>query len=291
MKRLTFLIILFSPGAAFGDAEIQWESELDEVNLQSDGVTPMDESFVFFLGAFEGLVPDATNLGDWEGAFRVLDSTVYRPADGGFLGETILTQNLPPFTAGGQAYVWGRNGTSPGSEWILFGRSTWTWPVANTIGIPPLPRSWIVSGLSAEDVVLGTVNQGGVQMQTEVASFPLSYEIWSATVFQKGDDSSQDADPDEDGRSNFLEYALGSDPKEADGPFEVAFIDGRDLEVFRAPNREVEWVVEESTDLVSFGARMDGITLVVDEPDRLLFRIEGPAQGKRFFRISARPVD
>lgn len=284
---------MWFPGVLWADIEIRWSSDLDVVNVQSDGTTPLDGSFEFFIGSFEGLVPDAGNVADWMASFRVFDTTAYDPETGRFASVKDLVSNAPPFAIGTRAYVWGRNGTGSGSEWILFGRPSWTWPDAapNPLAPPPLPLSWLTQAVGREDVVLGSVNEGGWQLRTARVVLDLSYPDWAGQVFLPGDDASAGGDPDGDGRSNFLEYAVGSDPREEDRPFEVGWNANREIEVNRAPGREVQWVVQVSEDLEEFTDLDGGVAFVVDEPDRLVFRIENPGPGQRFFRVAARQPD
>ena len=50
--------------AMYADIGISFSSQLDSVNEQSDG-SPMDASFTFQLGSFDGLTPNASNTHLW----------------------------------------------------------------------------------------------------------------------------------------------------------------------------------------------------------------------------------
>lgn len=270
-----------------GDVSIVWQSDLNATNLQSDGVTPLDSGFVFELGSFVGIVPGPENLDQWEAAWRPFGSATYSTAQKRFSNSKTLGSNVAPFTTTARAYIWGRNGTAPGSQWILIGKSTWKWPNANPGGPPPFPVNWLVAGAAGGDVILGSVNQGGVHMQTESVNFDLTYEKWVAIHFTGGEASAPGDDFDNDGRSNFLEYALDSDPKFDDGPFYVGLNASREIEIARGENREVNWVLKSSNDLTGFTAMTEGFEIVVDEPQRLVFRITSPLQTRQFFHVEA----
>lgn len=270
-----------------GAVSIVWQSDLNATNRQSDGVTGLDGSFVFELGTFVGIVPSAENLDEWEGAWRPFGSATYTVANQRFSNGKSLATNAAPFTTTARAYIWGRNGTAPGSEWILVGKPVWTWPNANPGGPPPFPVNWLVEGASGGDVILGSVNEGGLHMQTAAVSFELSYESWVAHHFTGGEASEPGEDFDNDGRSNFLEYALASDPRALDGPFQVGINANREIEFARGEGRAVNWVLKSSDDLTGFAAMTEGFEIVVDEPARLVFRITGPLQGRQFYQVEA----
>lgn len=84
----------------------------------------------------------------------------------------------------------------------------------------------------------------------------LTYAAWADEAIPAGLDAAKDGDPDGDGRSSVLEYALGTDPAVADG--ENAWNIGSDAEgVFvtywrRVPVSDVEVQVQLSEDLVNW---------------------------------------
>lgn len=290
MKVLLLSFLALSPFLLRADIAIEWSSTEDGLDLQSDGLSPLDDDFDFLLGTFVGLTPDRENLSEWEEAFQVFGTASYRPASGRFFASEILSSNSAPFTTTARAYVWGRNGLESGSEWILFGRPAWTWPNATSIGPPPLPERWLVAAVDPEEVVLGTVNAEGVQMQTEAVRLTLGYRAWAAEAFPEAAESEPGQDFEGDGRSNFLEYALGSDPTTEDPPFEVVINSRQELTLAPAPDREVNWVLHESADLKTFAVMTEGFEVIVDEPDRLVFQITGGEPSPRFFRVEARPL-
>lgn len=289
MKLLTGCLC-FLPFALPAEIGIEWSSSPGGTDRQSDGLTPMDGEFEFLLGTFVGITPSRDNLSDWGEAFEVFGTVGYSENEGAFLGFERLANNNPPFTTSARAYLWGRNGSGPGSEWILFGKPGWTWPEVNPFGPPPLPVRWLVSSVSPEDVILGAVNEGGVQMQSERVFFILSYADWAETAFEEGEDETPDGDPDDDGRRNFLEYALGSDPGRGDPPFSPFVSPQGDLVIERAPGREVAWFLQQSDDLQEFTESTEGFEVVDEEPARLVFRPTGALKARRFFRVETRPA-
>lgn len=287
--RLAFLVLLCVRLEAA--ISIEWSSDLNAVNRQSDGVTSLDDQFEFLVGAFEGITPDVDNLEEWEDAFRPFGTAIYAVDNQRFSNAKTLTSNAPPFTTSARTYIWGRNGTSSGSKWILIGKPSWTWPSANPGGPPPFPIRWLVANaVEEDDVILGSVEEGGFHMQTAAVELVLSYDAWAALNFEGGEDGGATGDFDSDGRSNFLEYALGSDPKASDGPFFTPINADREIEVTRAPGRQVEWVLQSSNDLTNFVDMSDGFEVTVDEPGRLVFKISPDPTARRFFRIKAVPA-
>lgn len=104
-----------------------------------------------------------------------------------------------------------------------------------------------------------------------------------------------DADPDGDGRSNFEEYARGFDPTLADGtPLRVEAFSVDASKVSRLQitrNRlaaEADYVLESSSDLVSWGEDMSATRSVIAfDGNTETLRFEAPPSGsKRFFRLA-----
>jgi hypothetical protein len=288
VKRAFFAVyFLILAGPVHADVSIVWQSDLNATNRQSDGATPIDGSFVFELGSFVGITPTAGNLDQWQDAWRPFGAARYSTAQKRFSNSKTLTSNVAPFTTTTQAYIWGRNGTAPGSEWILIGKSAWKWPNANPGGPPPFPVNWLVDGAAGGDVILGSVNEGGFHMQTAATNFDLTYEKWVAIHFTGGEASAAGDDFDNDGRSNFLEYALDSDPRVVDGPFQVAINANREIEFARGADRVVNWVINASDDLTGFIALTEGFEIVADEPTRLVYRITSPLGVRQFYQVEA----
>ena len=144
-----------------------------------------------------------------------------------------------------------------------------------------------MADVANDEVVLGSVNEGGFHLQTASVSFTLTYESWVALHFTGGDASGPDEDFDNDGRSNFLEYALDSDPRVGDGPFRVGINSNREIEFTRGVDRVVNWVLKSSNDLTGFTAMSEGFEIITDEPTRLVYRISSPLEGRQFYQVEA----
>jgi hypothetical protein len=291
VKLLASFVLALLIGSAGGAISIEWSSDIGATNYLSDGETPLGGEFEFLLGTFVGISPGTGNIDLWEDSWVTFGEAGYSEGLSRFSNARSLTSNAPPFTTNDQIYIWGRNGTVSGSEWILISKSTWKWPNANPGGPPPFPVRFLVAGTSGEDAILGSVNEGGVHMQTEKVEIVLTYDAWATEQFSEGEPSGADLDFDEDGRSNFLEYALGSDPKIKDEPFRFALKPDFTFEFTRAEGRSVKWVVEGSDDLVGFEALEDGVEVRIDTPTRLGYKITDISAEKKFFRIKAEPVN
>lgn len=289
MRLVLFLTLSFFLKAG-GQTSVVWASDFGALNRQSDGVSPLTSDFEFVLGSFVGITPRRDNVDEWEDAFQPFGTANYIVGQQRFSQSQTLTSNNPPFTTSTRPYIWGRNGTESGSEWILFGAPTWTWPVVNTGGPPPFPVSFLITALTQEDALVGSINEAGFLMQTELVVFDFTYEDWVASVFSAGDATAHELDFDGDGRSNFLEYALDSDPKSPDPPFQVALEDGFLMEIPRVPGRQVNWQIQSSDDLSGFTTMTTGFEIVIDEPERLVIQINPPFGDRKFFRLQAVPV-
>jgi len=291
MKLIAPIFFALLTGSAAGAISIEWGSDIGATNFRSDAETSLDEEFEFLLGTFVGISPGPGNIDLWEESWVTFGGADYSEGLGRFSNAKTLDSNVPPFTTTSQIYIWGRNGLASGSEWILISKPTWKWPNANPGGPPPFPVRFLVADTSGEDAILGSVNEGDVHMQTEKVEFVLTYEAWATEKFSEGDPSGANLDFDQDGRSNFLEYALGSDPKIKDEPFRFALEQDLTFEFTRAEGRQVKWVIEGSDDLTGFAALENEIEIQIDTPTRLGYKITDGSAARKFFRVKAEPVD
>ncbi|MFT5466000.1 MAG: DNA-binding beta-propeller fold protein YncE [Verrucomicrobiales bacterium] len=131
-----------------------------------------------------------------------------------------------------------------------------------------------------------------------------SYEEWATAIdWPAAADASPDGDPDQDGRSNFEEYARGSDPLVSDSLLDNLFADIEwvGLDYRRNARAEVAFMVQISTDLIVWtDTPADGTDLIheVTNPDpngdglsedvraRLRFL---PGEPRKFLRLIFRP--
>ena len=155
-------------GGAAKAQTLNWGSLAYSDLVDSKGDS-LDNSFVFELGAFDPIfTPETSNIDDWFANWRVFDTATYNAGNGVFTG-TAQIQDVPGYASlfeGLEAYVWVRNGTSPGpdTEWFLARKSvdpeSWVFPSIDP-GCCPNGEvtQWSVSDLGNENPVWG--NQGG----------------------------------------------------------------------------------------------------------------------------------
>lgn len=288
VKNYLIVFLLTSIPWAYA-SQVTWQSTSGAVNLQSDGVTTLDSSFEFLLGAFPAsFTPTESNLEEWIDQFVPLGNPgIYLDSSQRFTRVATLPNNASPFERTNRVYIWGRNGTVSGSEWILMSRpvSEWTWPFGSS-SFPPIPGGpeYRVSDVQPEDVVIGSVNENGALMRTSSVVLTLTYDDWVLANFDDQDDSSPTADIDGDGLDNLLEYAVGSDPQIPDASAVLVMTSDAQLVIERVPGRLVNWEIESSTTLQNFAPFSSGLELLEDLPNRLVYRITDRTDLSRFFR-------
>ena len=122
--------------------------------------------------------------------------------------------------------------------------------------------------------------------------FPnLDYELWES--LNVTGTLGREEDSDEDGVSNFEEYAFGSDPEDRDSVPEPLMIDASADPVIVSYSRtdqavDLDFQIRESTDLTDFSTEVVGSLLTSDAgPERERDEVEvGPVKdGQRFFRL------
>ena len=264
-------------------------------NHQDSNGSPIDESWVFSLGAFDpAFTPTSANVCDWKANWTTAQTVHYSTRTSFFTGVHFFDTNTSPFTTSNSGYIWGYNGTG---EWILITDPSWRWP--NTTFPIIFPSNWDVS--QATQTIVGNINTGGVEMKManvgsgcEVPAF--SQQDWVNSHF--GDDANNEsiagwnADPDGDGFSNLEEYALGSTPMDGSsrGRFCPAFVEdgGQEyggVELIKSAVAEgVIISIQSSMTLESWSGT--GLVFAINEPERLVLRSAQPlaSEGKRFYR-------
>ena len=165
--------------AMYADIGISFSSQLDSVNEQSDG-SPMDASFTFQLGSFDGLTPNASNTHLWKSHWVGAPNSNSDPLSGAsasftqtplpdfvapntgasnqFSGAITLDTNASPFSQTDQAYIWGYDdrGESGAGEWVLITNSNWMFPeVTDGLQLDGVELQVTDAGTFA---VLGSVN-------------------------------------------------------------------------------------------------------------------------------------
>lgn len=275
-RPLSLLLFLMLPAAALRAGTVNWGNALLSVNLTSSGV-PMDSQMTFELGVFTaGFTPTAANTAQWAAHWRQAQVAFYQPGISYFTGSHPVTSNEAPFAAGTKGYIWGHDGHYTSSEWILMSAPAWTWPSSqNPV---ELPVNWTVS--QATQFVTGQGHGSGFQMKSSAATGPLpatSWEAWRTRMFtpeQLADASTSgpNADPDSDEVVNLAEYALGGNPRIADGTIaritaSLTLSGGRQrltMTVQKRCDRPVVWSAGASLDLSTWPAHSTILTDTMD---------------------------
>lgn len=163
--KTSFTILLVALLAATGTRlraqTLNWGNTVGGPVVTSAGA-PIDESFVFELGAFfNDFVPDENNTDQWLSNWRVFDAAVY-DQDFGFSTSTVyiendVTSSNPAAStlsfAGLNAYIWIRNDSDPvpGSEWLLTRSDSWVFPAVGGDCCDTDVISWSVTDLDSND--------------------------------------------------------------------------------------------------------------------------------------------
>ncbi len=271
---------------------LNWYSPANRTNHDSTGA-PMTSAYQFQLGVFsDDFIPTAANASLWTNSWVSAQSTSYNASTKAFDSNFTVTGNAAPFTLGAKAYIWGRKTTATGDEWILFRKSDWTWPAPNPMN--PNPLLW--NAASANEVILGTINSGGIPflMQSEAV---ISYAQWRNSQLAGEMLSGANDDPDRDGSPNLLEFIFGSSPTQAGAPtptpislVEISGSQYLQISIPRLRNRLSIVFVEVSGDLVNWNSGNSYTTEISNTQEAIVVRDltpSGPGLQKRFARLRA----
>jgi len=275
-------------------AQIIWQSSR-AAHEDSSGQA-LDSNFIFELGIFtETFVPTLFNVSEWANNWQAADRVRYDATNRAFTSRIDILDNAAPFTQGERGYIWGYSTES--NEWFLMSSPSWTWPSSASIGFP---LEWTT--LTATEVIVGTLpnNVGEPHLITEnVGNQPLpslTKPTWQSNVFtpsQLADNtiSAWSADPDHDGHSNLLEYALGGNPltfEKSLGLTATLQSDDEqsvylDIRLARLPSRLASTQIELSTDLKLWDDAGDAIQ--EDGPEIQNVRLPWSTAQRQFVRI------
>lgn len=299
------IVALFGfPVGAAGAAQVNWGSERFATSLTSAGEgSPMDASFTFELGAFEpGFVPTAANRNEWVSRWQGAASAGYNETFRFFTGSVLVDSANPVFSASNQGYIWGFNSRASGQtvEWVLITSPSWLWSSASGIATP---LEWCV--VEASVAVVGQINAADGSCHMRSASLTLAGNpndpiAWRDTTFGSSAYmeaiAGWDADPDGDGSSNLLEFALGTEALTGDGgsamTLGTAMTGGSEyqtLSVARVRRPSLVYIPEVSSDLSHWSSGEEAVEVMEDSESRLTVRDRVPRAGnRRFIRLSVR---
>ncbi len=301
---VVILLFLIGSGApcAHG-SQINWQSRPFATHQTSEG-TPLDETYLFELGAFrDGFTPSAANTGSWASHWVVAARSSFNVANEVFGGSHILENNEAPFTTTNRGYIWGF-ATSGINEWVLISDPSWLWPET---GDPlTFPEDWAVS--TATEIIVGQVDpdESAFFLQTaRIDATALSPRItgdqWLRIHFseeQQGDISVSgwDRDPDGDGIDNLTEFALGTNPLMQEPAETLSLVDivrvgGLDylqLTVKRPANVTLAYTVEATSGFANWLSGPLVTETLVDTPNMLVVRDRTPIDflDSRFLRLT-----
>ena len=264
--------------------------------------SPMDGSFRFELGVFiNAFVPSASNTAQWAANWVAAQRVTFNAQNKLFTGQFTVTNNSTPFNVGKAAYVWGFQGGTAASEWILFRKSTWTWPAPNPMD--PYGLDWDAAAATA---VLGSINAGGspffIQsaVVTDGASPTTTWQQWQAAELAGESLNGPNDDPDHDGTLNLMEYVFGTLPKQAGAPpatpVDVVTIAGQRYLQITIPRRidhPATLTVQVSSDLAIWNSGPASTLTVSNSPAALVARDLTPLGAdvpQRFIRLKAELV-
>ena len=297
MKPASFFRALVLFGIILGlerasGAQVNWGTTRLATNYTSD-LKPLgqDTGFTFEVGAFaDGFVPTAGNAEQWAANWIAADSGSYNSTLAFATGSVSKAATIP---AGAKGYLWGFDAREGAVEWILVSDASWVWG-ANEAGDKPV--DWTV-GAAGESVV-GEIN-GTFHMQT--AAFDLNAtsadpQAWLAENFPGETDSpiaAWDADADQDGVPNALEFAFGTSPRDLTAvvraqavPVQTAAGKVMSVVFDGVPSEGVALNYEVSTDLQNWADAGDSVE-VRTEAGQLVIEDKVPTSVlRRFIRVT-----
>ena len=292
LKSAAFLLVVLAAGSWAPASTISWFVDPGKTNLLSGGAA-MPSDFRFELGVFgAGFTPTVANKAQWSSNWTSAQRVAYNPSTAIYTGEVTVTSNVAPFTVGASAWVWGFRGDYNSGEWVLFRRTDWTWPAPDPFN--PFPLLW--SATSANSVVLGTVNSGGMRSAAVSAALPpvASWAVWQGVELASTSGNAPGDDPDRDGANNLLEFVFGTDPMRP-GPLPklalstvlVSGLPHLQVSVPRRADHPATLLLEVSGNLTDWSSGSAFVETISDTPAALVLRDRSVLGGKRFVRLRA----
>ena len=253
----------------------------------------MAADFRFELGVFSaGFTPTAANKSQWSSHWAAAQRVAYHPTTGIYTGEFTVTSNTEPFTVGAAAWVWGFRGDYSSGEWLLFRKTSWTWPAPDPFN--PFPLLW--SATEAGSVVLGTVGSTGLRSSAVSEALPplTTWAVWQEVELSATSQNAPGDDPDHDGASNLLEFVLGTDPLRP-GPMpsltlSTIMVSGQphlQASVPRRADHPATLTLELSSNLSGWSSGPAFVETISDTPGALVLRDRTVLGAARFARLRA----
>jgi hypothetical protein len=259
-------------------------------HLQASNGQNLRHDAMIEVGAFTvGFDPTAANRSSWKNNWTPLSRANYNTATNYFNGRIDLSSNTAPFTTSNKIWVWvfDRSG-----NWALYTNAAWTWPNTSPSPFPAgLPLQCYTPG--ATIVRAGTINGAAEIVCEQVndgASPAITYTQWATLMLPSGAQA-KNQDFDNDGQSNFYEYAMGSNALDRNSRAEdvkVAIYSGQkylSASISKGWTSGVTYVVELSNNLQSWN--QTGV-VVVNSFTKLEVRDDSTvgSLSRRFMRIS-----
>lgn len=157
LSLIALVIALCSP-ASFSQT-LNWGSLTNSTIVDSQG-TPLDQTFVFELGAFDKtFTPSQSNINQWSNHWHTFDaaSYAYNPTDLGYFTGTANLQDVSGYSSmfeGMSAFLWVRN--SGQTEQFLATTPSWSFPALDQGCCPTDVTTWSVSNLVADVPLWGS---------------------------------------------------------------------------------------------------------------------------------------
>lgn len=296
VRTLILLGILFGIQKASG-AQVNWGTTRFADNYTSE-LKPLgsENAFTFEIGSFaEGFVPTADNADQWAANWTTAGQSEYSTNFQFAAGSAPLSQEI---TAGSRGYIWGydqRDGEL--GEWILITDPTWIWQSGDATSTP---QDWTAG--SASEAVVGKLGSSQDPFHLQTAALVLTSEsneaaeAWRNEHFAgelDSDIAAWDADADQDGMANALEFAFGTDPRNSNDAIRATVANlteaGATYMTFQfdaEPNADAPLIIEVSNDLDTWSAAGSSAQ-VTSGNGQLQIRDTIPtSNGRRFFRLS-----
>ncbi len=296
---VSFLVLM---GTTAHAAKVIWQSSPGKEHVTSTNAD-LDESVTFEIGYFDsGFTPTSGNTTEWASHWTVIDRTTYNPDTKFFASSVEFTSNVAPYLEGQQVYMWG-SFSSTTNEWILATDAAWLWPSAS-LGFPV---TWNIR--FASTVVVGNINDSGTphllqtaEVQAGATGGSLTAKQWLTQYFSASEIGDPEigqltSDPDGDGRDNFMEMALGTNPEEPNAETEVPYVvdivtiggfEYLRLTVPRQAIQQLDYQIEVSGDLKTWQSGEPHTTTLTDSVSTLVVRdnVALEAGERRFIRLT-----